>query len=118
MVAPGAVCDQTMAAIAAIASSASIPAAPTITRRHLLRNVWALDASMYGNGVKTRNITPSMWTSPSPPSARPNFLQAKQWLNSWHILTPTMLRYSKGRFVGLSIDDALSNNSPVLPTMW
>ena len=60
---PGDVFAQTIAAIAAIISSAIIPAAPTMTRYHFCLKAHALVASIYGSGKKTKNIPAIQWTT-------------------------------------------------------
>ena len=64
-------------AIEAMKSSTMIPAIPTATLCHFFRKAHALDASRYGSGTKTRNITPITCTCPLLPPALPNFLHAK-----------------------------------------
>jgi len=105
------------AATAAMASSTSIPAAPTTTRCHLFLSAQALEASTYGRGVKTRNMTPMTWTSPPEPLAFPNFLHANAWPNSWKIFTITKLAYSSGRRWGDRMFEAWSTRAPVLSAM-
>ncbi len=55
---PGPVLAHTKTAMAATNTSVIIPAAPTRTRFHLLRKAQAAVASIYGSGLKMRNMMP------------------------------------------------------------
>ena len=57
-IAPGPVCAQTKAAIAARNTSTRIPPLPTSARCQRLRNDHDDVASTYGTGVKINSITP------------------------------------------------------------
>ena len=101
--------------MAAIASSTSIPLAPTTTRWSLLRKAQLLEASTKGSGVKTIKVTPISCTSPRVPACLPKCLHENAWPISWKTFTKRRAVYNSGRFLGASTPEAWRVSSPICP---
>ena len=101
--------------MAATASSTSMPLAPMTTRCHLFLNAQALEASIYGNGVKRRNVTPISCTSPPVPDCLPKCLHEKACPISWNTFTIKSPKYNKGKFAGFRIIDDPVERSCIRP---